>query len=155
VATPSEVQAGKRNEDSFELAREKYYEVAGPRSPLRQAEHGHLTADGANMPDTTAFTTIAPRWAARVSCACDRPNQSWSSVNTSSSTLLSTSVPGAGFTYASAPGFGQWSARCRGTAHALHLLGSSVSVDEHASALLVDLEVDIAARVDTERAAHF
>jgi hypothetical protein len=52
VATPSEVQAGKRNEDSFELAREKYYEVAGPRSPLWQAENGHLTADGENMPES-------------------------------------------------------------------------------------------------------
>jgi hypothetical protein len=52
VATASEVQAGKRNEDSFALAVEKYYDVAGPRSPLWQAENGHLTADGENLPES-------------------------------------------------------------------------------------------------------
>jgi len=52
VATPSEVRAGKHNEDSFELAIEKYYDVPGPPSPLWQAENGHLPADGENLPES-------------------------------------------------------------------------------------------------------
>jgi Vacuolar protein sorting-associated protein 62 len=52
VATPSEVQAGKHNEGSFELAIEKYYDVAGPPSPLWQAENGHLPTAGENLPES-------------------------------------------------------------------------------------------------------
>jgi hypothetical protein len=52
VATASEVQAGKHNEDSVQLAIDSYYDVAGPRSPLWQAENGHLTADGENLPES-------------------------------------------------------------------------------------------------------
>ncbi len=47
VATPSEVQAGKVKESSIQRAIDAYYHVAGPRSPLWQAENGHLPTDGA------------------------------------------------------------------------------------------------------------
>jgi hypothetical protein len=46
VATPSEVAAARLDEDSVQRAIDKYYYVAGPRSPLWQAENGHLSADG-------------------------------------------------------------------------------------------------------------
>jgi hypothetical protein len=52
VATPSEVQGAAQNEDSVQLAIDDYYEVAGPRSPLWQAENGHLRADGENQPES-------------------------------------------------------------------------------------------------------
>jgi hypothetical protein len=52
VATPSEVQGSKHNEDSVQLAVDDYYEVAGPRSPLWQAENGHLSADGESQPES-------------------------------------------------------------------------------------------------------
>ncbi len=52
VATPSEVQGSKQNEDSVQRALDDYYEVAGPRSPLWQAENGHLAADGENQPES-------------------------------------------------------------------------------------------------------
>jgi hypothetical protein len=46
VATPSEVQGSSHNEDSVQRAIDDYYEVAGPPSPLWQAENGQLSADG-------------------------------------------------------------------------------------------------------------
>jgi hypothetical protein len=52
VATPSEVEGAKHDEDSLQLAIDDYYDVAGPRSPLWQAENGHLTADGENQPES-------------------------------------------------------------------------------------------------------
>ena len=52
VATPSEVEGSKQNEDSAQLALDDYYEVAGPRSPLWQAENGHLSADGESQPES-------------------------------------------------------------------------------------------------------
>lgn len=52
VATPSEVKAARLDEDSVQRAIDKYYYVAGPRSPLWQAENGHLSADG-NPPRET------------------------------------------------------------------------------------------------------
>jgi hypothetical protein len=52
VATPNEVQGSSHNEDSVQLALDDYYEVAGPRSPLWQAENGHLSADGENQPES-------------------------------------------------------------------------------------------------------
>ncbi len=55
VAAPSEVQGSKHNEDSVQLALDDYYEVAGPRSPLWQAENGHLAADGENQPENSRF----------------------------------------------------------------------------------------------------
>lgn len=51
VAPPAAAPA-TQNEGSIQLAKEKYYEVAGPRSPLWQAENGHLSADGANLPES-------------------------------------------------------------------------------------------------------
>ena len=48
---PPKAQPANENEDSVQLALKKYYHVAGPRSPLWQAENGHLTADGANEPE--------------------------------------------------------------------------------------------------------
>jgi hypothetical protein len=47
VATPREVQAGKAKESSIQRAIDAYYHVAGPRSPLWQAENGQLSTDGA------------------------------------------------------------------------------------------------------------
>jgi hypothetical protein len=44
TATPSEVSPAK-NEGSVQLAIDQYYHVAGPRSPLWQAENGHLKED--------------------------------------------------------------------------------------------------------------
>jgi hypothetical protein len=52
VATPSEVLGAKHNEDSVQLAIDDYYDVAGPRSPLWQAENGHLKADGETQPES-------------------------------------------------------------------------------------------------------
>jgi hypothetical protein len=45
VATPSEIGAGKLKESSVQRAIDANYEVAGPRSPLWQAENGRLAAD--------------------------------------------------------------------------------------------------------------
>ena len=45
VATPSEIDAAKLNEDSIQRAINADYLVAGPRSPLWQAENGRLAAD--------------------------------------------------------------------------------------------------------------
>jgi hypothetical protein len=45
VATPSEVGAAKRNEASIQRSIDANYMVAGPRSPLWQAENGRLAAD--------------------------------------------------------------------------------------------------------------
>jgi hypothetical protein len=42
---PSAALPASENESSVRLAKEKYYEVAGPRSPLWQAENGHLAAE--------------------------------------------------------------------------------------------------------------
>jgi hypothetical protein len=52
VATPSEVAGAKHPENSVQRALNSYYEVAGPRSPLWQAENGHLQADGSPAKDT-------------------------------------------------------------------------------------------------------
>jgi hypothetical protein len=49
VATPSEVQASKQNEGSVQRAIDDYYYVAGPPSPLWQAENGSLPAPGSNQ----------------------------------------------------------------------------------------------------------
>jgi hypothetical protein len=51
VATPGEVSAAKHPESSVQRALEKYYEVAGPRSPLWQAENGHLKTEGPPLVD--------------------------------------------------------------------------------------------------------
>jgi hypothetical protein len=48
VATPSEVEGSTHSESSAQLAINDYYEVAGPVSPLWQAENGALPA-GANQ----------------------------------------------------------------------------------------------------------
>jgi Vacuolar protein sorting-associated protein 62 len=52
VATPSEVQGSTHSESSVQLAINDYYEVAGPVSPLWQAENGQLPADGENQPES-------------------------------------------------------------------------------------------------------
>ena len=44
-ATPSEIGAAKLNEGSVQRTIDANYEVAGPRSPLWQAENGRLAAD--------------------------------------------------------------------------------------------------------------
>jgi hypothetical protein len=49
VATRSEVQASRQNEDSIQRAIDDYYKVAGPVSPLWQAENGNLAATGAKQ----------------------------------------------------------------------------------------------------------
>jgi hypothetical protein len=45
VATPSEVSAAKKKESSVQRTIDAYYQVAGPRSPLWQAENGGLAVD--------------------------------------------------------------------------------------------------------------
>jgi hypothetical protein len=45
VATATQVAHSKKDEDSVQRARDKYFEVAGPRSPLWQAENGRLQED--------------------------------------------------------------------------------------------------------------
>ena len=45
VATPSEIGAAKLKESSIQRTIDANYEVAGPRSPLWQAENGRLAAD--------------------------------------------------------------------------------------------------------------
>jgi hypothetical protein len=45
VATPTEISAAKLNEGSIQRAIDANYDVAGPRSPLWQAENGRLAAD--------------------------------------------------------------------------------------------------------------
>jgi hypothetical protein len=45
VATPTEIGAAKLNEGSIQRAIDANYDVAGPRSPLWQAENGRLGAD--------------------------------------------------------------------------------------------------------------
>jgi hypothetical protein len=52
VATASERSAAKLNEGSVRRTVDAYYQVAGPRSPLWQAENGHLVADGGRAVDT-------------------------------------------------------------------------------------------------------
>ena len=47
VATPTEVGNARNGEGSVQRAIDANYFVAGPRSPLWQAENGRLTADGA------------------------------------------------------------------------------------------------------------
>ena len=49
VATASEVSASKKNEGSIQRAIDDYYHVAGPVSPLWQAENGNLAATGAKQ----------------------------------------------------------------------------------------------------------
>jgi hypothetical protein len=49
VATPSEIEAGSHSESSVQRAIDDYYHVAGPVSPLWQAENGNLAATGANQ----------------------------------------------------------------------------------------------------------
>lgn len=51
TASASEVNPAK-NEGSVQLAIDQYYDVAGPRSPLWQAENGHLAADYKQAHDT-------------------------------------------------------------------------------------------------------
>jgi hypothetical protein len=51
TASASEVNPAK-NEGSVQLAIDQYYHVAGPRSPLWQAENGHLAADYKQPRDT-------------------------------------------------------------------------------------------------------
>jgi hypothetical protein len=51
VTTPSELSPAK-NEGSVQLAIDQYYNVAGPRSPLWQAENGHLKEDYKLVHDT-------------------------------------------------------------------------------------------------------
>jgi hypothetical protein len=46
VANPKEARAAKLPEWSPQRVSQKYYHVAGPRSPLWQAENGHLASDG-------------------------------------------------------------------------------------------------------------
>jgi hypothetical protein len=50
VATRSEIGAAKLNEGSIQRAIDANYEVAGPRSPLWQAENGRLAADQSAKP---------------------------------------------------------------------------------------------------------
>jgi hypothetical protein len=45
VATPSEIGAAKLKESSIQRTIDSNYQVAGPRSPLWQAENGRLAAD--------------------------------------------------------------------------------------------------------------
>jgi Vacuolar protein sorting-associated protein 62 len=52
VATPSEVQGSSHNEDSVQRAIDDYYEVAGPPSPLWQAENGRLSAVGESQAES-------------------------------------------------------------------------------------------------------
>jgi hypothetical protein len=46
VATRAEIANAKREEGSIQRTIRKYFLVAGPRSPLWQAENGHLASDG-------------------------------------------------------------------------------------------------------------
>lgn len=50
VATPSEIGAAKLNEGSIQRTIDANYDVAGPRSPLWQAENGRLAADQTAQP---------------------------------------------------------------------------------------------------------
>ena len=50
IATPSEIGAARLNEGSIQRAIDANYEVAGPRSPLWQAENGRLAADQTATP---------------------------------------------------------------------------------------------------------
>jgi hypothetical protein len=59
VASPLEVLHAMRGEGSIQRALKRYYLVAGPRSPLWQAENGHLAADGASASDSGACATGA------------------------------------------------------------------------------------------------
>lgn len=54
VATPSEIGAARLNEGSIQRTIDANYEVAGPRSPLRQAENGRLAADRTARPGKPA-----------------------------------------------------------------------------------------------------
>jgi hypothetical protein len=58
-ASPLEVQNAKRDEGSVVRALERYVLVAGPRSPLWQAENGHLAADGAPARDAGPCASAA------------------------------------------------------------------------------------------------
>jgi hypothetical protein len=49
VATASEVSASQKNEGSVQRAIDNYYHVAGPVSPLWQADNGNLAATGAKQ----------------------------------------------------------------------------------------------------------
>jgi hypothetical protein len=59
VANAKEVAAAKLPESSPQRVSEKYYHVAGPRSPLWQAENGHLASDG--KPTTNTGVCAAGR----------------------------------------------------------------------------------------------
>jgi hypothetical protein len=45
VVTPKSIQAASKKENSIARAIERYVLVPGPRSPLWQAENGHLEAE--------------------------------------------------------------------------------------------------------------
>src|SRR6202167_1552108 len=109
----------------------------------------------ATSASTTALSTIAPRWAACVSCSCDHDSQRGSSVKRSSRTLLSTNVSKLNRSPAgqSEDLLGAHLALA-GTAHATDLLGGSGGVDEQARAMIVELELDVAARLDAKRPPH-
>ena len=50
VATPTEIGAAQLNEGSIQRTIDANYDVAGPRSPLWQAENGRLAADQTAVP---------------------------------------------------------------------------------------------------------
>ena len=50
VATPTEIGAARLNEGSIQRTIDANYDVAGPRSPLWQAENGRLAADQTAVP---------------------------------------------------------------------------------------------------------
>jgi hypothetical protein len=105
---------------------------------------------------TTALRMIAPRWAACVSCSWDQDSQCLSSVKRSSRTLLSTNVSKLS---RSPAGQGEdllgGHLALAGAAHATDLLGGAVGVDEQPRAALVELELNVAARLNAERSPHW
>jgi hypothetical protein len=61
VATPSEIAHAGKNEDSVQRVIDKFYDVAGPQSPLWQAENGSLdTGAGACKVGPEAAELAAP-----------------------------------------------------------------------------------------------
>jgi len=56
VATRTEIGAAKLNEGSIQRAIDANYDVAGPRSPLWQAENGRLAADQTPVPGKPPLT---------------------------------------------------------------------------------------------------
>ena len=103
---------------------------------------------GAISVSTTALSTSVPRWAAPVSCAWDHFPQVGSSVNTSSSTLLSTTVPAPASPSREGEDLVGSEFDVAGAAHLLDLAGDAIAVYDEPGALFVELKPDLAAGTD-------